>query len=86
MDESEYLGRVRALWARAWPVDTPREPHYPIGRAPLTDYLRHWARTTPDKPAIHFYGHDTTFAQLDDLSLTALLPCSRSMALARATG
>ena len=68
MDESEYLGRVRALWARAWPVDTPREPHYPIGRAPLTDYLRHWARTTPDKPAIHFYGHDTTFAQLDDLS------------------
>ncbi|MGN5351132.1 AMP-binding protein [Ralstonia sp. L16] len=68
MDESEYLGRVRALWARAWPVDTPRGPHYPIGRVALTDYLRHWARTTPDKPAIHFYGHDTTFAQLDDLS------------------
>ena len=33
MDESDDLGGVRALWARAWPVDPPREPHYPIGRA-----------------------------------------------------
>ena len=33
MDESEYLGRVRELSARAWPVDPPREPHYPIGRS-----------------------------------------------------
>jgi long-chain acyl-CoA synthetase len=43
MNEHEYLAHLRALWARAWPADTPREPHYPLGQRPLTAYLREWA-------------------------------------------
>jgi acyl-CoA synthetase (AMP-forming)/AMP-acid ligase II len=58
-----------------WPADLPRVPYYPIGERPLPDYLRHWAATTPDAAAIIYYGHTTTWAELDLLSdrLAALL-------------
>lgn len=43
----------------------PRAPQYPLGRQPLTDMLRHWGRTRPDRPAVIVYGHQTTYAGLD---------------------
>ncbi len=63
--ETEYLEQVRALWARAWPKDVPREPQYPHGKIPLTEYLRVWAAKKPEHPAVIFYGHVTTYGDLD---------------------
>jgi fatty-acyl-CoA synthase/long-chain acyl-CoA synthetase len=69
--QQEYRRRVAANW----PATLPREPNYPIGKRPLTDYARHWAATRPDAPAIHYYGTALTWRQLDDLSdrLAAML-------------
>ncbi len=65
MSEAAYLAQLRALWDRHWPANVPREPHYPFGEIPLTDYLRRWAQVQPDKPALIFYGTVVTYAELD---------------------
>ena len=65
MDETAYLADLHARWQRAWPERTPRSPRYPLGRQPLTEMLRHWGRARPDCPAVIFYGHETSYAQLD---------------------
>jgi len=56
------------LQQRHWPAGIPREPVYPFGEIPLSDYLRRWAVQQPDKPAVIFYGATTTYAELDTLS------------------
>lgn len=66
--EAEYLDRLRALWRKNWPAEIAREPLYPFGEIPLSEYLRERARRTPDKPAIIFYGSVMTYGELDRLS------------------
>ncbi|HEY0418907.1 MAG TPA: AMP-binding protein [Acetobacteraceae bacterium] len=61
----DYDARLAALWRKHWPPGVPSEPHYPFGEIPLTEYLRRWAATQPDKPAIIFYGAELSFAELD---------------------
>lgn len=68
MNEQDHLSKLEALWKKNRPSELPPEPHYPLGEVPLTDYLRHWARETPDRPCVIFYGAELTFGQLDDLS------------------
>lgn len=68
MSEQAYLQRLAALQQAAWPEGHAREPQYPLGQRPLTHYLQHWAQTIADKPAVRFYGHDLSYAELDDLS------------------
>ena len=68
MNDADYLARLHELWRERWPRDVPRTAQYPFGEIPLTEYLREWARRTPDKPAIIFYGTTLTFAELDRLS------------------
>ncbi|MBW2061648.1 MAG: AMP-binding protein [Deltaproteobacteria bacterium] len=68
MDEQEYLDRLNKLWEKNWPAHLPKEPLYPFGEILLTDYLREWARQTPDKPCLIYYGTELTFKELDDLS------------------
>ena len=68
MQEIDYLTTLRALQQAAWPSDAPTEPVYPLGEQPLTRYLQHWAKKSPNKTAIHFYGHQLSYAELDDLS------------------
>ena len=68
MSLDAYLATIQALQAAAWPAGTPREPQYPLGRVPLTDYLRHWAQVQPEAVAIEFYGHRLTWSELDRLS------------------
>jgi long-chain acyl-CoA synthetase len=63
-----YLEHVEGLWQANWPEGVPREPHFPLGRRPLTEYLREWARRTPDKPCVIFYGRELSYAELDRLS------------------
>jgi len=68
MHENDYLRTLGALQEKVWPRGAPQTPQYPLGEAPLTTYLQHWASTCPEKTAIHFYGHELSYAQLDDLS------------------
>ncbi|HYZ32152.1 MAG TPA: AMP-binding protein [Crenalkalicoccus sp.] len=68
MNEAEYLDRLRALWAKNWPAGVPREPRYPLGEIPLSEYLRERARRTPAKPAVIFYGTELSYGELDRLS------------------
>ena len=67
-DEDTLLAELAALQQRHWPENVPRTPTYPFGDIALSDYLRRWAEQTPDKVAIVFYGHETTYRELDDLS------------------
>jgi len=75
LNEADYLEDLRQRWQAAWPAGTPREPRYPLGRVPLSEMLHHWARTRAQQPAVIFYGHVTTYAELDAQSdrLAALL-------------
>ncbi len=68
MPEIAYLNQLATLHAAAWPANAPRAPHYPHGQQPLSEYLRAWAIAQPDRPALDFYGHCITWAELDRLS------------------
>ncbi|MGO1676794.1 MAG: AMP-binding protein [Brevibacterium aurantiacum] len=48
-----------------WPPEVPRTLSEPIPGGSLIDYLRKWADERPDTTAIHFYGRDITYAELD---------------------
>ncbi len=65
LTEDAYVARVRALVAERWPEGVPREPHYPFGEIALTDCLRRWAETAPDRVVFDYYGREITFAELD---------------------
>jgi fatty-acyl-CoA synthase len=65
LTEKEYLDQVHALWRKAWPKDAPREPQYPHGEVALSEYLRAWAKRQPQHPAVIFYGHVLSYAELD---------------------
>ena len=56
---------LRELWRKAWPEGLAPDCHYPHGEVPLTEYLRAWARVQPDQPAVQFYGHELSYAELD---------------------
>ncbi|MDA9424261.1 MULTISPECIES: AMP-binding protein [Bradyrhizobium] len=65
LDEKDYLAALRGLWNEAWPKGMPRSPNYLHGEVPLTEYLRAWAKRNPEHPAVIFYGHVMTYADLD---------------------
>ncbi len=65
ISEKEYLDQAHALWRKAWPKGAPREPQYPHGEVALSEYLRAWARRQPQHPAVIFYGHVLSYAELD---------------------
>ena len=67
-DETSYLAYVRNIQGQSWPTEVPRKPVYPLGERPITEYLRDWARRTPAKAAINFYGRETSYAELNRLS------------------
>lgn len=75
LTEKDYLAQLHALWEKNWPKSISRKPHYPHGEVALTEYLRAWAKDRPQRPAVIFYGHVTTYADLDQQSdrLAALL-------------
>ncbi|EKS42830.1 AMP-binding protein [Afipia clevelandensis] len=68
LTEKDYLKQLHALWDKNWPKNISRKPHYPHGEVALTEYLRAWAKDRPQRPAVIFYGHVTTYADLDQQS------------------
>lgn len=67
-NEESYLGHVAGLVNAGWPAGVASEQRYPLGRKPLTDYLREWARRMPEKAAVLFYGRALSWGELDRLS------------------
>ncbi len=67
-EEAAYLDALNAIWRRNWPKGAPREPVYPLGEIPLTEYLRERTRRSPDKAALIYYGREVSYAELDRLS------------------
>src|SRR5690242_21798779 len=67
MQAEELLSTLRPRWSAAI-VGPHREPVYPFGELPLTEYLRRWAKQEPDRAAIIYYGATITYAQLNELS------------------
>jgi fatty-acyl-CoA synthase/long-chain acyl-CoA synthetase len=67
MRAEELLDVLRPLWAKVLP-GPEREPVYPFGERPLTEYLRQWAKREPQRAAIVYYGAVTTYAELDEQS------------------
>lgn len=68
LSEKEYMEQLHALWKKTWPKGIARTPQYPHGEVALTEYLRAWAKQRPRRPAVIFYGHVTTYADLDQQS------------------
>ncbi|MBN8975526.1 MAG: AMP-binding protein [Rhizobiales bacterium] len=68
LNEKDYLDQVHALWRKAWPKGAAREPQYLHGEVALTEYLRAWAKKQPEHPAVIFYGHVMSYADLDKQS------------------
>ena len=51
-----------------WPQDVPRSLREPIPGGTLVDYLQKWAHERPESIALHFYGRDFTFSELERAS------------------
>lgn len=68
LNEKDYMEQLHALWSKTWPKGIARTPQYPHGEVALTEYLRAWAKLRPQRPAVIFYGHVTTYADLDQQS------------------
>lgn len=68
INEAAYLERLGQLQRDAWPNDISQKVRYPLGEKPLTEYLRHWARTRGNVDALIFYGTTLTYRQLDRMS------------------
>ncbi|NPU83762.1 MAG: AMP-binding protein [Syntrophaceae bacterium] len=51
-------------WEQNWPKQDPLVP--PLPTEPIFELIRKQAKIRPDKTAILFYGHETTFQELDD--------------------
>jgi acyl-CoA synthetase (AMP-forming)/AMP-acid ligase II len=64
--EKSYLAEIRRLHG-AW-REPDAQPTFPRGEQALTDYLRDWARDTPDATAIIHGEESLTFAELEDRS------------------
>lgn len=67
-DEHEYLADLRERQRKSWPTGLPTGLTYPFGERPLTDYLREWAGTHPERDLLVFYGRRFSFAEIDHLS------------------
>ncbi|MBI5256197.1 MAG: AMP-binding protein [Burkholderiales bacterium] len=65
MSDDDYFNELEALQRRHWPAGTPTELVYPLGEITLGEMLRLRAQQTPTKPAVIFYGHTLTYAELD---------------------
>lgn len=68
INEHQYLEELRELRNQNWPEATPREPRFPFGERPISEYLSLWAEHKPSEIALHFYGYSLTYRQLDQLS------------------
>lgn len=63
--QAQILRDQEAARQASWPTEIPRKVEYAHGQVPLTEYLRWRAAIHGEKPVLHFYGTDVSYAQLD---------------------
>jgi len=51
-----------------WPEGISPKLSYRLGKKPIFEYLRHHARTNPEKVAINYYGREISYGELDAFS------------------
>jgi acyl-CoA synthetase (AMP-forming)/AMP-acid ligase II len=51
-------------WYNVWPTWVPKSLEVD---KPVSEYLRDWARFTPNRTALSFYGRDITYAELNEM-------------------
>ena len=61
----QYLADLVDIRARRWPDLVGQEPTYPFGQVAITEYIRRWAASAPDRPALIFRDRITTYADLN---------------------
>lgn len=66
MQVEELLSSLRPKWAAV--TGERREPTYPFGEVPLTEYLRRWAKLEPKRAALIYYGSTLTYSELNERS------------------
>jgi acyl-CoA synthetase (AMP-forming)/AMP-acid ligase II len=49
-------------WYKVWPMWAPKTLEVD---KPVSEYLREWARLTPDRIALNFYGREITYGELN---------------------
>ncbi|GAA2835827.1 fatty-acyl-CoA synthase/long-chain acyl-CoA synthetase [Leucobacter komagatae] len=59
---AEELAELRTMW----PADVPRELTDPWPGDGLNDYLQRWSKERAGVTAIHFYGTDISYAELEN--------------------
>lgn len=64
--DAEQEARLRRLWTENWPAGVSRAVSYPFGEAPLSRYLAARAAEHPDRLAYVYYGHELSYAALDE--------------------
>jgi long-chain acyl-CoA synthetase len=51
-------------WYNVWPIWVPKSLEV---EKPVSEYIREWARLTPDRIALSFYGRDISYAELNGM-------------------
>jgi acyl-CoA synthetase (AMP-forming)/AMP-acid ligase II len=51
-------------WYKVWPVWAPKTLEV---EKPVSEYFRDWAKFTPDRIALSFYGRDISYAELNSM-------------------
>jgi long-chain acyl-CoA synthetase len=59
---------VEKIWMKNWPSGVPTALQYVQGERPIFAYLSRYAQVHPEKVAIHYYGCEITYGQLDDMT------------------
>ncbi|EZH65897.1 hypothetical protein DH09_13785 [Bacillaceae bacterium JMAK1] len=68
MNEQDYEEEMQKRVQDTWPEGLPKNPTYPFGEVPLTEYLRRRAEKMPTKTCINYYGYELSFSELYDHS------------------
>jgi acyl-CoA synthetase (AMP-forming)/AMP-acid ligase II len=66
MTDPELFDWVRSKWnEHVSRRGLPTELEYPYGEVPITRYLELGARNHPERTAVHFYGREVSYRELD---------------------
>ena len=52
-------------WYKVWPAWAPKTIEV---EKPTSEYMRDWAKFTPDRIALSFYGRDISYAELNNMA------------------
>jgi len=54
---------VEKRWYKSWPEGVPKTFEV---KKPVSEHIRDFAIKTPERPALHFYGRDIPYRELNE--------------------